>query len=478
MHRGSTRTPAGKLQEDSHPAGSLEGPGTSRSTEVCSKLCSRWPARRDQICAVLDVLGEPNALMPPLFIYGGPSTGKTAIIRDIFMELGRSYGYVSCVEYGEPKALLQAVLNRLKGKKRKSADGYCGEGRSEQIAECLVSLQGAAKGPMKYIVLDHVERIRESDVLAVLLRLRELTGATIGLILISQVAWGCNAFEFDTQRCRRPHLIHFPGYKIQDLLKILELSMPAGTDAQLYKQLLSTFIGPMFARCSSRIEDLQRVAQQLYPEYLRPVREGRIPASQRQQLYNAFKDKAVAAKAAFENGLHNQLSLGDAAATRGGSAVADHGLDFELPFASKFLLLAAYVCSRNKPALDRRLFDPSMRGSRRRGAMASDKQAEAAAEAKLRGPHTFPLERLMGTYWELLYAQGEHQGVCPNAEEHRDALSADVFLQISSLVSLRFLSQAEGELDEPKYACNVSDELAERIAKNVKVSLKDYVFYV
>lgn len=29
---------------------------------------------------------------------------------------------------------------------------------------------------MKYIVLDHVERIRESDVLAVLLRLRELTG--------------------------------------------------------------------------------------------------------------------------------------------------------------------------------------------------------------------------------------------------------------------------------------------------------------
>jgi hypothetical protein len=52
----------------------------------------------------------------------------------------------------------------------------------------------------------------------------------------------------------------------------------------------------------------------------------------------------------------------------------DNVLDFELPFASKFLLLAAYVCSRNKPALDRRLFDPSSRAGRRRGAMASDKQ--------------------------------------------------------------------------------------------------------
>ena len=52
---------------------------------------------------------------------------------------------------------------------------------------------------------------------------------------------------------------------------------------------------------------------------------------------------------------------------------SDH-LDFELPFTSKLLLLAAYVCSRNKPSLDRRLFDPSSRAGRRRGAMASDKQ--------------------------------------------------------------------------------------------------------
>ena len=53
---------------------------------------------------------------------------------------------------------------------------------------------------------------------------------------------------------------------------------------------------------------------------------------------------------------------------------SDHP-DFELPFTSKLLLLAAYVCSRNKPSLDRRLFDPSSRAGRRRGAMASDRQA-------------------------------------------------------------------------------------------------------
>ena len=46
------------------------------------------------------------------------------------------------------------------------------------------------------------------------------------------------------------------------------------------------------------------------------MREGRIQASQRQQLYNAFKDKAVAVKAAFESGLHNQLTLGETVANR------------------------------------------------------------------------------------------------------------------------------------------------------------------
>lgn len=53
---------------------------------------------------------------------------------------------------------------------------------------------------------------------------------------------------------------------------------------------------------------------------------------------------------------------------------SDH-LDFELPFTSKLLLLAAYICSRNRPTLDRRLFDPSSRAGRRRSTMASDKQA-------------------------------------------------------------------------------------------------------
>ena len=58
---------------------------------------------------------------------------------------------------------------------------------------------------------------------------------------------------------------------------------------------------------------------------------------------------------------------------RAGEA-AGRRLHFELPFTGKVLLLAAYLCSYNRPALDRRLFDASARAGRRRGNMAADRQ--------------------------------------------------------------------------------------------------------
>ena len=55
--------------------------GTSGRHNVETRLCSRWPARGDQIRTLLDYVWDPVAAVPPLLVYGGPSTGKTAIIR-------------------------------------------------------------------------------------------------------------------------------------------------------------------------------------------------------------------------------------------------------------------------------------------------------------------------------------------------------------------------------------------------------------
>ena len=67
-------------------------------------------------------------------------------------------------------------------------------------------------------------------------------------------------------------------------------------------------------------------------------------------------------------------------------------------------------------------------------------QVELVQAAKLGGPHSFPLERLLSICWALLDVDGSSAN---GVEEltSPDRLSADTFVQIRTLVSLRLLSQ-------------------------------------
>ena len=49
--------------------------------EKISQLAARWPGRKEQIQQVTCFLAGGKASMPPVLIYGGPSTGKTAVLR-------------------------------------------------------------------------------------------------------------------------------------------------------------------------------------------------------------------------------------------------------------------------------------------------------------------------------------------------------------------------------------------------------------
>ena len=52
-----------------------------QSEDVLSLLSANWPGRRDQIQQLMCFIAEGKASMPPVLIYGGPSTGKTAVLR-------------------------------------------------------------------------------------------------------------------------------------------------------------------------------------------------------------------------------------------------------------------------------------------------------------------------------------------------------------------------------------------------------------
>ena len=69
-------------------------------------------------------------------------------------------------------------------------------------------------------------------------------------------------------------------------------------------------------------------------------------------------------------------------------------------------------------------------------------QAEVAREARLSGPITFPQERLLSYFWNLLKAEAADREAAPWHERAaQQQQSAEVFMLLRSLVSLRLLSQ-------------------------------------
>lgn len=162
-------------------------------------------------------------------------------------------------------------------------------------------------------------------------------------------------------------------------------------------------------------------------------------------------------------------------------------------------------------------------------------QTEEAHAAKLKGRHAFGLERLLALFWSLTeeqaaLASGDDAEVLGSAGPRDELQSAEVLVQVASLVSMRLLSQvcmaidkqielrAEGpskcarnllrveaalachvadllpELDTAthealvlrpqgagdllrgaKYTCSVPDALAQDMAKRLGLELQQYV---
>ena len=87
--------------------------------------------------------------------------------------------------------------------------------------------------------------------------------------------------------------------------------------------------------------------------------------------------------------------------------------------------------------------------------------------SQLLGPKQFPLDRMLAIFYVIV-------------DMDQDALgcvgSADILSQISSLVTLNLLTQAESGLDTPKYKCNVSLDFVRLVAKNVRFEIHKYLY--
>ncbi|KAJ9521147.1 hypothetical protein QJQ45_022849, partial [Haematococcus lacustris] len=263
--------------------------------------------------------------------------------------------------------------------------------------------------------------------------------------------------------------VYFSAYRPTELQEILMQVMsemgvqPGSLEEQVWPHFVSGVVCDQFVQLSRHACDLKALAITLWPPYIRPLQESPelagapLESIVRQLMGRAKRHLLPPCLAVFEPGMSHPLHItaamagtgvgqglgprqGEAgrgvAGQLGLSSRAQHEADWGgLPVTAKLLLVAAFIASHNKPTLDKAVFDVRAKSGRSRckhADLQSDRQAEAAKEAKLKGPATFSLQRLLNIY-NFLYAAADHHATS-QPQGSRLGAAPDISLLLNSFV--------------------------------------------
>jgi len=508
-----TTTTTGDEDEGAHRHHGCRAPDDET---LLRELYTRWPGRRRPIEALVNALGDARDDHPPMYVHGPPVTGKTSIVRDVLRASGRAHAYASCATEHSPKLLYEAVVEELSeflienskvlrdasAEQRKKAL-KCD--RFSDLVEILKAyLPSEPSALATYVVIDGAQRLlqwRGEQVLNSFLHLAELSCRKVIVIFIGEQGWD----TFCSSSGRVPYEgVYFPAYTSAELRYILLQERPESAVESIYSAFLGTMLSTFTATCRN-LHELRATLEPLWTQYIKPYDEAKAsgaPLPEPRSLYAALNTNtkgqsgqpadtvARRERPNVHTGLTVPLSPAALALGRGEWPVphdtvgsgAGGRLDFEIPRLTKFLLISAYMCSHNSEDVDKRLFGGQIEGHvavrKRKDRNAGDRERERAAEAAVEGRRVFKLERLIACFHFITRQIYDEDGA-EVADLEEELLSADVFMQISSMTQLGMLSINRGSaMEGGLYQCNISRDLATKLAQNLGVNLNAYLKYV
>ncbi|KAL9176212.1 hypothetical protein ABFS82_02G164700 [Erythranthe guttata] len=494
------------------------------STETLSldDLIGSFPGRRSQILELIKLVGPLDSPMMPLFVYGGSSTGKTSTILQIFKHLNRPFAYSSCISCYSPRIMFESILNQLLLHRRNESCGYLSAKRCEKpsdfvnlLREALSSLvdslkgnnvgkSGSKKSPtqvngrMVYLIFDNIELVREwdksSSIVPLLFNLYDILKMTeVGMIFVSKTS--LDTFESDTGYAE-PFPVYFPDYTEDDLRQIF---MKKQENPKLYSSFLDLVLRP-FSRITRRVDELSNAFTPLFKKYCEPVVDlGAVPSEDmKRKLFSHLKPFITQSlnetfnvpsqsllKASSNKERNTRKSI---AKKLGGCEMLDE-IDFHMSTSAKYLLICAFLASRNPATLDASLFDSTggcdNRKKKRKVSERSMEQKDSKEqELLMKGPGSFPLERLLAIFQCITTVADyspddeEQENVGVGAEGSDSGLMSDILLQLSSLCSANFITKGgscplEGST---RYRSTVSEDMVLKVARSLKFPLSKYLY--
>ncbi|KAI3853494.1 hypothetical protein MKW92_053443 [Papaver armeniacum] len=474
-------------------------------------LCSSFPGRRVQILELLQLLGPMNSPLLPLFIYGGASTGKTSVILQIFRHLKRPFIYSSCHTCYCPRVLFETVLNQLPHRRNSGSVKRCEKPADfvnllqDGMSEFINNLKGnsskldseelkeqGSTGTMIYFIFDNMELVRRwpkyLEITSMLFKLYEiLKMAEVGFIFISNSS--LDTYHVNTGFAE-PMPVLFPDYREEDLRKIFLRNQP---NQKLYSSFLDVVFNS-FYRMTKRVDELSIAFAPLFQKYceLLSDKKGSVSSEDKKRsLFNRFREHiAPALNEIFKVPSHPNSFKIEAIkekVKRRDAEVTDD-IEFHMPISAKYLLISAFIASRNPATLDAALFDSTGGGDnrkRKRKMSETSKEKKELAEQELimKGPGTFPLERLLAIF-QCISSVAEFS--LENEQQVEDeivsggdtGIMSDVLLQLSTLCNANYIGKGgscplEGST---RYRSTISEEMTLKVARSVNFPLSKYLY--
>ncbi|XP_054743105.1 origin recognition complex subunit 5 [Anastrepha obliqua] len=456
--------------------------------EVLNKINERFPCRKKELQTIANLLGYSAEILPSaIHIYGHTGTGKTALLKHFLNEsirynneINLNVAFVNCVESYTSRILFENILEFLRNE---DTDQTVKIENLKDFVEQLRHLQ-IEPDALYIIALDNAERLRDMDanVLPSFLRLQQLCGLNLCVVLISQLSlekFYCNT-SIDS-----PVILYFPQYTKSETLEILsadfkntrkllsshlrrnkadnlshKMTIIESITKEFFNNYLNLFLGVFYKACRD-LAELKITARKCFIFYMEPILDGTVNMSDVSKLWRCIAGQLRTAL--------TQVYIRSGQPEVNPTELNNKGIEkiaqsLELPYYGKYLLIAAFLASYNSSKEDKRLFVKN-HGKRRKRMQTVNANAKVTEKMSTYiGPKSFTVDRLLAIFYAIL--------------EEKVGLTCNLLSQISTLVNLKLLSFVSGEnvMDgTSRLQCTVGLDFIVCISQVVGFNVRQYL---
>ncbi|KAF6779525.1 hypothetical protein AHF37_00898 [Paragonimus kellicotti] len=461
--------------------------------------------RSDEQQTLVALLSQNDPISPCIVINGPSGCGKSLLLSTTLNDLERlcnqKWILISCLEgccsashsalsSAASKVLFELILQSLRSKYVPHFP--ISECRCDGAASFMVSLCSLLKALVidrptsLVIVFDQAEKLRDADplLLPLIVRLGSLvdeelqrTGSIahhsrVVIILVTRSPW--EKFSSGTFHLE-PVVVPINSYSRDQMTQILHSLQPHGASQARFRRFVDLLLTVCFPVCRNAGE-LIHLTKINWLAFEEPVVKGLIAPDDE---WGQWKFAQPTLKRSLSN-----LYLRQQAST-GNSVVRTTITSLELPYFTRFMLIAAFMASYNPREADKKFLVKNL--GKHTNRMKRNEKTSEHTKALLVGPRVFPVDRLLAIFHALLRNESEP---VPN--------TSLLISQIASLTALGLLSATSpanaigglhtlganlgssgfcevDALANPRYRCMLSLETAKAIAQSVDFDLTAYL---